>query len=324
MTRYKSGSSPMAALCVHGGTTATVVVVLDARYVFIANVGDSTAILAGQDNPDCLRPIAEWKSLGGDAGASGATPASSVSPDAGTASATIPVVPGIADPSPHVCLTTPSTASSASALAAAGTDERATSFGKGLPETQRFLELSADHSPESAAEFFRMRAFRPCPHRLNQPELLFVYDTLSSSKLSCPPVFVVDSAGGVTKTGRGSYYKNVRNEWATLVATPPYCQFQDALAFTRSLGDLHLQTYGVSYVTLLLCGPTSLSCPGCFAAVAVSLLCWQGNARGACVCMCGFVARHLPLRMVDTSDALPRSVGMFPCCVQAHTGYLLR
>lgn len=41
-----------------------------------------------------------------------------------------------------------------------------------------------------------------------------------------------------------SYYKNVRKEWASLVSTPPYAQFQDALAFTRSLGDLHLHTYG--------------------------------------------------------------------------------
>jgi hypothetical protein len=47
---------------------------------------------------------------------------------------------------------------------------------------------------------------------------------------------------------RGKYYKNVRSEWASLVATPPHALFQDALAFTRSLGDLHLQTYGVSFL----------------------------------------------------------------------------
>lgn len=41
-----------------------------------------------------------------------------------------------------------------------------------------------------------------------------------------------------------SYFKNVRKEWASLVSTPPYAQFQDALAFTRSLGDLHLHLYG--------------------------------------------------------------------------------
>lgn len=36
----------------------------------------------------------------------------------------------------------------------------------------------------------------------------------------------------------------MRREWASLVATPSYARFQDALAFTRSLGDLHLHTYG--------------------------------------------------------------------------------
>jgi len=46
----------------------------------------------------------------------------------------------------------------------------------------------------------------------------------------------------------GSYYKNVRKEWASMVSTPSYARFQDALAFTRSLGDLHLQAYGVTHL----------------------------------------------------------------------------
>lgn len=238
MTRYKSGSSPMAALCVHGGTTATVVVVLDGRYILIANVGDSTALLTGFDNPAVIKNITEWPVVG-----AAATPVLTLSPagaDLVPPPGPVALLPGAADPSPHILLVAPS------GPAPAAADERASSFGAAVPESQRFLELSADHSPESPSEFYRMRNFRPCPHRMNQPELLFVYDTLSSSKLSCPPVFLVDASGVASKTGRGSYYKNVRNEWATLVATPPYCQFQDALAFTRSLGDLHLQTYGVS------------------------------------------------------------------------------
>ena len=39
----------------------------------------------------------------------------------------------------------------------------------------------------------------------------------------------------------------MRHEWASLVTTPTHAAFQDALAFTRSLGDFHLQTYGVSH-----------------------------------------------------------------------------
>lgn len=82
------------------------------------------------------------------------------------------------------------------------------------------------------------------------PQLRFVYDSPAFSKHQCACVFERDSSQplGWVRTNRGNYYKNVRNEWATLVTTPPYARFQDALAFTRSLGDLHLHVYGVSSV----------------------------------------------------------------------------
>jgi len=48
------------------------------------------------------------------------------------------------------------------------------------------------------------------------------------------------------------YYKNVRKEWASLVSTPPTAKFQDALAFTRSLGDFHLHTYGIQTLNDML------------------------------------------------------------------------
>ena len=182
-----------AWMCVHGGTTVTVAVMVHGRRLVIANVGDSTALLAGVAADASVRPVAEWNDL--------------------------------------------STASDKHSVAACG------SAG-----ATAVTQLSCDHSPENESEFKRMRAFRPCQHRRHHPELLFVYDTLSSSKLSCPPIFSLDDAGNPHATGRGAYYKNVRNEWATLVAVPPFARFQDALAFTRSVGDFHLQTYGVSYV----------------------------------------------------------------------------
>ena len=182
-----------AWMCVHGGTTVTVAVMVHGRRLVIANVGDSTALLAGVAADASVRPVAEWNDL--------------------------------------------STASDKHSVAACG------SAG-----VTAVTQLSCDHSPENESEFKRMRAFRPCQHRRHHPELLFVYDTLSSSKLSCPPIFSLDDAGNPHATGRGAYYKNVRNEWATLVAVPPFARFQDALAFTRSVGDFHLQTYGVSYV----------------------------------------------------------------------------
>mmetsp|Transcript_15325 Transcript_15325/g.24959 ORF Transcript_15325/g.24959 Transcript_15325/m.24959 type:complete len:440 (-) Transcript_15325:563-1882(-) len=109
-----------------------------------------------------------------------------------------------------------------------------------------YEELSAEHSPESESEFRRVRSFHP-DRNSRMPAMRFVYDSPSFSKNQCPAIFQVDphDQEKLTITGMGNYYKNVRNEWATLVTTPPGARFQDALAFTRSLGDLHLHVYGV-------------------------------------------------------------------------------
>lgn len=90
---------------------------------------------------------------------------------------------------------------------------------------------------------------------MTRPALRFVYDSLNYSKSNCHDVFEhLDSEGVRMRiSGRGEYYKNVRQEWATLVCTPSSAKFQDALAFTRSLGDFHLQTYGVSHVPEVCC-----------------------------------------------------------------------
>jgi serine/threonine protein phosphatase PrpC len=108
--------------------------------------------------------------------------------------------------------------------------------------------LTADHGPENPNEFIRMRSQCPCPKRGKaHPSMVFVYDGSARAKTDCNPVFSVGSEDSVTITNNGSYYKSVRNEWASLVTTPTYARFQDALAFTRSIGDLHLQVYGVSH-----------------------------------------------------------------------------
>jgi serine/threonine protein phosphatase PrpC len=214
LVRTRGGGAQ--TFCVHGGTTATVALVLGggARLV-IANVGDSAALLCGAGGAAlALRPADEWTPLSprsdADAGGVGAGGATLIST---STSATAPA-PATAVP----C-----------------------------------VEVTTDHTPESAAEFERMAAFRPragaAPGARPVPELLFVYDSLTASKLTCPPIFEPGPDGGPPrKTGRGTYYKNVRSEWASLVATPPAAMFQDALAFTRSLGDLHLQAYGVTHV----------------------------------------------------------------------------
>jgi hypothetical protein len=97
-----------------------------------------------------------------------------------------------------------------------------------------------------------VRAFRPSTSRPGFSEVNFVYDSLSFNKTACPDIFAVAGAPlsaeeTLTVTNAGKYYKNVRSEWASLVCTPSHAAHQDALAFTRSIGDFHLQTYGVSH-----------------------------------------------------------------------------
>ncbi|GMF16218.1 unnamed protein product [Phytophthora lilii] len=111
------------------------------------------------------------------------------------------------------------------------------------------LVLSGNHSPESATEFFRSRAARCNPIDPTLPALRFVYDT-SEPKSRRLPIFTMTDKGELHRNSRGDYYKNVRDEWATVVATPFTSLFPDALAFTRSLGDFHMHSYGVS------CDPT--------------------------------------------------------------------
>ncbi|KAG1692384.1 hypothetical protein DVH05_025552 [Phytophthora capsici] len=111
------------------------------------------------------------------------------------------------------------------------------------------LLISGNHSPESALEFVRARATRCSSLDPALPALRFVYDS-TEPKSRRLPVFTITNKGDLQYHPRGDYYKNVRDEWATLVATPFDSMFPDALAFTRSLGDFHMHSYGVS------CEPT--------------------------------------------------------------------
>lgn len=91
--------------------------------------------------------------------------------------------------------------------------------------------LTADHSPESVREFERMRFTHPASqlpqhhqnyhlqhfyhhdqqhghkqqHRAWVPSLMVVYDSTSSNKLKCSPVFDVDLSGIPRVTGRGRW-----------------------------------------------------------------------------------------------------------------------
>lgn len=216
--------------CVHGGTSATLVALLEGRTLLTANVGDSSALVAMQGRRLTVEDLVQhsfWKDGGG-----------TMEPcrEPGT----------VGDP-----------------------DTPPSSVDEGYP--CQTLLVTADHSPESIREFERMRLTHPAngvvhsnpglkgagtvnsdgqggSGKCRLPSLMVVYDSPTSNKLKCSPVFDLDFTGKPRVTGKGRYYKNVRKEWASLVATPLSARFQDALAFTRSVGDFHLQTYGVSHV----------------------------------------------------------------------------
>ncbi|ETV96255.1 hypothetical protein H310_10435 [Aphanomyces invadans] len=197
------------SLLVQGGTTASIVVILNGGATMLcANVGDSSALLCVPSPFD-----ASWSSL----------QASNVlhllrRPDA----------PPVALPAE-------------------------------LPESSHVLQLSGDHSPECMTEFERTAMARSVPTKNGAiPELLFVYDGLVESSnqrvsvrdkhaaLEKTPVYTHRS-GKLVKVGEGCYFKNVRQEWASLCCTPSRAKFHESLAFTRSLGDYYIHSYGLTH-----------------------------------------------------------------------------
>ncbi|OQR93115.1 hypothetical protein ACHHYP_02925 [Achlya hypogyna] len=179
----KRKATTMPFTCVQGGTTATVAVLLRGTRLVVANVGDSTALLAGTATVSCV-------------------------PLTATADA------------PAFC---------------------AHATGDANNDAPTYTLLSGDHSAESAAEFARVR-------RSHAPGLQFLFDTPTPGRCERLPIFTTAADGAVVRQTRdGRYYKNVRNEWASMVAAPAESPFADCLAFTRSLGDFHLQAHGLTW-----------------------------------------------------------------------------
>lgn len=110
-----------------------------------------------------------------------------------------------------------------------------------------YVLLTGNHSADNESEFLRVRK-----HSFGSPEaqVQFVYDCArvpsSRAARKCQPVFSVNHRGLVQHNPIGDYFKNVRDEWATMVTTPVEAPYPEALAFTRSLGDFNLHSYGVS------------------------------------------------------------------------------
>jgi serine/threonine protein phosphatase PrpC len=111
---------------------------------------------------------------------------------------------------------------------------------------------SEDHSPEDPEEYKRMRAFKPSEENPHHAELLCVYDKQRRAKSLCPHVFNISEDG--TPTVRPDdksfeyYVKNVRREKATYVCGR---HGENALAGTRSLGDIELHNLGLTHKPII-------------------------------------------------------------------------
>jgi serine/threonine protein phosphatase PrpC len=118
-----------------------------------------------------------------------------------------------------------------------------------LIEATDYLMLTADHSPDNPKEFMRMCKIATHPSIPNKSTVNVIYDNqkVTNKKLCCP---VFDTSKEIPTlldcpVGNG-YYKNVRKEYATYVATPE----DRILAMTRTMGDFHMCAYGI------VCEPT--------------------------------------------------------------------
>ncbi len=204
---------------VHGGTTATIIVICNGKHIITANVGDSSAMMLAKGKnvtPEDFKlqyskePCLEDESL----------PECNHSP---------------------VITTTKSHDKdhSLSLNSSSREDLKPT-------ENNTWLIMTAGHSPESYSEFIRFRDSHPSSVDPSIPHILMIYDSPQPiQKSKCNPIFDRSCEGKVYITGKGGYYKNVRHEWASLISTPPEEMHQSALAFTRSLGDFHMHRYGV-------------------------------------------------------------------------------
>jgi serine/threonine protein phosphatase PrpC len=201
-------------ICIRGGTCATVTVLLHGgRTILTANVGDSAALLGAREpmlSPNDVRTRTHAQTRNG---------------------------VGINIPS-KTTQATPTTTTP---------DGLTLRFRDEIKKES--VVLTGNHSADCESEFLRVRR-----HSFGSPEaqVQFVYDCSHpspthsrSTRKQRSPIFNVSQRGLVHHNMVGDYYKNVRDEWATIVTTPVEAPFPDSLAFTRSLGDFHMHAYGV-------------------------------------------------------------------------------
>lgn len=135
--------------CVHGGTSCSLVALVG-NALYIANVGDSTAIMCSS-HPILQKNILHFE-------VDSAMPIHEGAPSSGST---------IRDSALH----------------------DSTAPESPVSDARKVLVLTAEHSPESPYEFDRLRRYRPRDNDELQPALFVVYDSPNHDKSHCQPVF---------------------------------------------------------------------------------------------------------------------------------------
>jgi serine/threonine protein phosphatase PrpC len=235
----KSKQNYLVESHIPGGTTGTIIVLLNGERLFTANVGDSDATLSVINQSGDMTPISQecFVKLS----------------DLGTAH--LHIVPIEADMSERQKYSFRGERSFLEDLKNPGSTELMTippSVDPRLVEITTCasqtttLVITGDHSPESPIEFERMRRNCWSPDDPSRPLLISKYDGTSGMSRT----IVFEDSTDIRPSEKGRYYKNVRNEWASLVDTP-ITHITDSLAFTRSLGDFHLQSLGLTFLPVI-------------------------------------------------------------------------
>jgi serine/threonine protein phosphatase PrpC len=120
-------------------------------------------------------------------------------------------------------------------------EEEHCSWGvRGVP-VKDYIMLTANHSPTNIDEYVRMRSKAACPTNPNKSLIDVVYDKQYVETF----YQVYDTSAPIPKLLEcplgGGYYKNVRKENATYVRTKE----NRKLAFTRTMGDFEMDPYGI-------------------------------------------------------------------------------
>eukprot|EP00742_Colponemidia_sp_Colp-10_P008305 GILJ01008983.1.p1 GENE.GILJ01008983.1~~GILJ01008983.1.p1 ORF type:complete len:721 (+),score=94.77 GILJ01008983.1:204-2366(+) len=257
IVRKGSHSKEGDEVLVTGGTTASVMAVIDGEQLVVANVGDSHGYIGGitndiyeVENTGPQNTVPKFYAIRVTADHTPTNPAevAKMNPKA-----PLRFVYHLLNRGARQCpdlYVSPSTSVTAKSAPTTSTDMASTTTTTTTtqPSTGSLAGSSNATVPSSSG-------FSPL-----QRTLSLVSRNASNQHPSAPSAGAASAAaggrprwvtGGVSKLQvnvppPGAYYKSVRKEWATYVTSKATTQFSDSLTMTRSLGDFYLQSLGLS------------------------------------------------------------------------------